>query len=1080
MISLDSVSVTYRVFPYQLNTSFERMNYEDVKYNFMTKPVDINKEQEDSRTLFEFGKIKYNGSFGRGISFGNNQDAAVNGVLNLQINGNIGDSMELSAALTDNNLPVQAEGNTQQLNEFDQVWIQLKKRNWQLQLGDIDIRRNDAYFLSFFKRLQGVSFQTKYRAFPKGTHEMQLSGAIAKGKFTRFVFQGLEGNQGPYRLQGPNGELFFIVLAGTERVFIDGQLMQRGEDQDYVINYNTAEITFTPRRMINKDRRIQVEFEFADRNYLNAQFFVGNTFQVNPKITFRLNAFSNSDAKSSPINQQLTPEQKRFLTNAGDLRDGSLFSSVSRDSFDVNRVLYKMVDSVVNGVVYDSVLVHNPLPGGVLYSAGFQDVGQGNGDYVQDISGVNGRIFKWVAPVNGFRSGRYAPIVLLIAPKTQQVIIAGADYQLSKRIMINSEVAMSRFDLNTFSSKDSEDDIGWAGRLKITYDQPLSSASLKPLLLRFTGMQELIQDRFRPIERLRPVEFTREWGLPTFLQQEEEQINELSAELFRSYDHRLKNTFQHYKRGLLFSGWKYQLQHQLTYQRWGWDAFVNYSSMDSGMNKGFFLRPQLQLKRQIKMLKDAELGGAYYLEHNQIKNRIADSLSRTSFSWDTWTIFLRSADQPNRWGIEFFTRRDKLPFFQNFKDIDRSMNYNAFLELMQNEKHQVKLNATYRTLQVLNKKLTNQKEDRSLLGRTEYIFNELKGGLNGNILYEVGSGQEQRRDFSFLQVPAGQGEYTWNDYNGDGIEQINEFEIATFRDQARYIRVFTPTLDFVRANYNQFNYTFDLQPAQFMDLNKPRKLIKFISRISVRCSWQLYKKVISEKDFDLNPFGKIASDTVLITLNNFISNTLFFNRTSSKWGFEMTHVKNSGKSIATYGPETRILEEILGRVRWNLNRKFSTSLNLKLGSNELQTPKFDNRNYLIKMFSAEPVLSFQDGTKSRISVSYKFDLKNNEALSAETARVHSIISEFRYNVLSSSTVNIRFQMSDINYAKGSPNSPVAFIMLDALLPGQNFVWNLDLTKRLANNMEITVQYDGRKPGVGRVIHTGRAGVRAIF
>jgi hypothetical protein len=199
MISLDSVSVTYRVFPYQLNTSFERMNYEDVKYNFMTKPVDINKEQEDSRTLFEFGKIKYNGSFGRGISFGNNQDAAVNGVLNLQINGNIGDSMELSAALTDNNLPVQAEGNTQQLNEFDQVWIQLKKRNWQLQLGDIDIRRNDAYFLSFFKRLQGVSFQTKYRAFPKGTHEMQLSGAIAKGKFTRFVFQGLEGNQGPYR-----------------------------------------------------------------------------------------------------------------------------------------------------------------------------------------------------------------------------------------------------------------------------------------------------------------------------------------------------------------------------------------------------------------------------------------------------------------------------------------------------------------------------------------------------------------------------------------------------------------------------------------------------------------------------------------------------------------------------------------------------------------------------------------------------------------------------------------------------------------------------------------------------------------
>ncbi len=53
-------------------------------------------------------------------------------------------------------------------------------------------------------------------------------------------------------------------------------------------------------------------------------------------------------------------------------------------------------------------------------------------------------------------------------------------------------------------------------------------------------------------------------------------------------------------------------------------------------------------------------------------------------------------------------------------------------------------------------------------------------------------------------------------------------------------------------------------------------------------------------------------------------------------------------------------------------------------------------------------------------------------------------------------------------------------MLDGLLPGTNLLWNLQLTKRLLNNLELNFQYDGRKPGATRTIHTGRASITALF
>ncbi|HET9057131.1 MAG TPA: hypothetical protein VFN30_09830, partial [Chitinophagaceae bacterium] len=197
-LMFDSVMVSYRVFPFNLSILTKRFDLDSIVKFSYTPPIFLNPYTNRGDKVFDFGNINYNGSFGRGISFGNNQDPVLNSSLNLQINGLIGDSMELAAAITDNNIPIQPDGNTQQLNEFDKVLIQLKRKKWQLNLGDIDLRQDNSYFLNFYKRLQGISFQNEVPVFAKGSNKSVISGAIAKGKFTRNIFQGLEGNQGPY------------------------------------------------------------------------------------------------------------------------------------------------------------------------------------------------------------------------------------------------------------------------------------------------------------------------------------------------------------------------------------------------------------------------------------------------------------------------------------------------------------------------------------------------------------------------------------------------------------------------------------------------------------------------------------------------------------------------------------------------------------------------------------------------------------------------------------------------------------------------------------------------------------------
>ncbi len=1075
-VAVDSIELSYRVFDFNFNKVYQRYNYDSIKNNFIAEtPVKYNTSSENQSSVinsqYNFGKINYSGSFGRNISFGNNQDAVFNSQLNLQMSGIIGDSIELAAAITDNNIPIQPDGTTQRLNEFDKILLQFKKKNWQLSLGDIDLKQNQNYFLNFYKRLQGVSLSID----KKNKSRFNFTGAIAKGKFTRYVFNGQEGNQGPYKLQGANNETYFIVLAGTERVFIDGELMKRGEDLDYIINYNTGEVLFTSRRMITKDKRIQIEFEYAERSYLNGMFYVSNETQISNKIKVAIAAYSNADAKNSPINQQLDVNQKQFLADLGNNYQNAFYHYETIDSFSTTKILYTKRPSPVS--ITDSIYVYSTNKDSAKYSLYFTEVGANKGNYIPYFNAVNGKVYQWVAPVNNVPQGNYEPAQFLVTPKKQQIIIIATEYQINKRTLLKTDAAFSNYDVNTFSSLNKNENKGFAGKFSLQKSNSIN----KSLNLNSTLSYEYVEQNFKTIERLRSVEFTRDWGLPIITNAATEHLPKLSLELRDRQNNFLTYTSEAYLRSDDYKGARQSIVHNHNINNFNIKNIVSYVSNTTPTTKGFFLKPSVEVSKQFKTLANITLGSSYSLEYNKQNDKATDTLLPASFAFETISGFIKSNQlKSNKWTLTYFTRTDKLPFQNAMTQIDRSNNYSFNAELLKNANHQVKFNITYRELTVRNNNLTNLKPDNSLLGRVEYNINEWNGFVNGFVLYELGAGQEQKRDFSYYEVPAGRGQYTWNDYNNDGVAQLNEFELALFADQAKYIRIFTPTNQFIKANYTTFNYSLNLTPQRIAARIKSDNFKTIISKFIFISSLQTNRKIVSNGSIKFNPFEKNVDDTSLINLTNIFSNTLSFNRNSVKWGIDISNTNNTNKALLTYGLESRQLIDWTIRSRINFKREYSIELVNKWGTNQLSTPSFNNRNYDIANLSIEPKFIYTYLSKYRIQTSYQYLTKQNSIeFGGEQVTTKSLIIDTKYNAIQSGSITAKFTYSNINFT-GTNNTTISYIMLDGLQSGKNYLWNIDFTKRLNNNFEISFSYEGRKAGESRTVNIGRASVRAIL
>ena len=1075
--------ISYRVFPlsfdqtYQ-NRSMEIREVEDVGlYSF----YDLREEDDTGPDLFDMSGINKNGSISRGILFGNNQDLSVNSNLNLQLSGKVTDDIHILAAITDDNIPIQADGNTQQLQEFDKVFIQLYNEKYKLIAGDFLLTRPNSYFMNFTKKAQGGSFSARIYndeikdTLEGGILESSISAAVSKGKFARNVFNGIEGNQGPYRLIGANGEQFIIVLSGTERVFVDGKLLNRGQEYDYVIDYNTAELTFTPKFMITKDQRIVVEFQYSEQNYARSLIHSEHNYKKG-KLQLNFNVFSEQDNKNQPLHQELGEKEERILQQAGDDLSNAIVSGIDPVSeFLDDQVLYKMVDSLG----YDSILVFNTHPDSAKYRANFSFVGQNKGNYVRIRSTANGKVFKWVAPENGIPQGDHEPVIALISPKKEQMITMNAAYDFSQNTKLYVEGAFTNNDKNTFSNLDNEDDQSYGIKMNLLHSEAVGKDTAKPTFWNSAVEYEQVGENFNNIEHYRDVEFERDWNLQGLGLRGTEYLIGAQTGLSKKGIYKFDYRFNSFLKGHDYQGIKNG--YNIYFRDNGYKIESNGSYLNAeSESKSEFLRHYTTIEKQLTIFT---LG--LYTEQERILFYEAqnDSLLGNSRNRLNYKIYLEGRDSlsNNSYRLSYSQFYDYLPLENNLTNAFVSENFGLEFELLGNPRSRLSGTGTYRRLRVENELLSkemNVQEENSLLGRLNYDLTILKGFISSNTFYQLGSGLENKKEYSFLEVPDGQGDYVFIDFNGNGIKELDEFEEAgpNNRFEANYIKIYTPNNEFEKVYTNQFSEILFIRPEVIW--NNTSGVRNFISKFSNKTTFRSDKKTSEENDI-YNPFKNDVLDSALVSINSSLSNTFYFNRLDPTFGMEFFYLNNKGKTLLTNGFQSREIDQKEIRARYNFSRIYTFEGNLARIEKHSGSEFFAGRNYNIESIRMEPVFIYQPSVKFRLSFNAIYEEKEN-SIGNEASINRTLGGSVEFNEAGKGSISVEVDYVNIDFNSSDDNSSLAYEMLEGLQAGSNFVWNVSWQRNLSNNLQLNITYHGRSSEDLNTIHTGGMQVRAFF
>jgi len=1017
-------------------------------------------------------ELEKSGYIGRGFTVGSNRDLSINSGFRLQMAGKLSDDITITGALTDENTPIQPEGNTRTIQELDRVYINIAGRNMSATLGDFQLRYDDTEFGRYNRKLSGVLGEARH-----GSAQGAVSFATLNGTYHSLQFNGIDGVQGPYRLTGRNGEQPVLVLAGTEKVFVDGVEMVRGENHDYVIEYANGEITFTPKRLITAYSRVTVDYEYAEREYVRSMLTAdvsGTLFDE--RITVGARYIREADDDDSPIDLDFDDDDRALLGSAGDDAQRASRSGITWVGIDTARGTgagqYVRVDTVIDGSDY-AVYRYAPGTDSATYVLSFSFVGAGRGDYSRKTVGT----FAFA----GINRGDYAPLRLLPLPRLHQLMDVHMSAQPLKQLTVGAELGVSDRDMNRLSDADDGDNTGAAYRLSMNWKPESRRLGSFDVFARWRETEA----RFSPIDRINAIEFGRKWDLQSTAAQRE-RIAEGGA-AWKPWSHtQFRASAGSMQRGEFSS---LRVDGGITVQPGRQDSAlpalaytIEYIDSDD--------RPSDLRGNWLRQLGEATYDAGFA----QPRLRVEQERRRSMMGE-------RDSLLPNSLGFVDIRPGISFPAFWNMRftadvglriedamlagDLQRQSTdllqiYGWELKPWQDLSSSVSITVRDRRYSDAFQ-LAGSKDLQTVLTRAQTRYAPLNGGLQTDLLYEVSTERTSRLQRVFLNVPYGQGNYEYlGDLNENGVQDEEEFELTRY--EGDYVLLTLPTDELFPVIDLKSSLRVRLRPHRFIEEESRAPLWKSLLRaLSTESFVRIDEKSEEESTSDiyLLKLSRFLNDsTTLRGFQNLRQDVFLFER-SPGFSLRFRFDERRGFSQFALSSERSYRRERSLRAKTQLVREIGLQTDLIFMDDRVSSTIFSSRARDINSSNLIADLSYRPW--STLEIGFVLDTKSATDSYPDEAIEASITSLTLRSIASfdgPGRLRAEIERNDVSFSTEVDRFP--FELTGGRAEGRSWVWRLNFDYRLTSFMQATVSYLGRSESDRDTIHIARAEVKAFF